>query len=182
LRVNNEELGLREDQYREAVQKLHEQTQELEDKLVNKAHESKFQIEEVKKQNRKFEDKIKELTTSNNNEKLKKAEEFKKLRTQIKNLTDEVEHSKERNGSISQEEIKMQAESIAQEMTQKLEDDIDAQKERFEDIINKLNNELETSKIRAQEQIEAFESEKETLKQQMTIDSNKETLNAGISF
>ena len=53
LKVNNEELGLREEQYRDAVKKLHDKNQELEDEMGNKMHQAKIHLEEAKKQNRK---------------------------------------------------------------------------------------------------------------------------------
>jgi len=52
LRINNGELASREEQYREAVKKLHEQTQELEEKLANGLHDAKLQMEDSKKQNK----------------------------------------------------------------------------------------------------------------------------------
>lgn len=184
LRANNDELALREDQYREAVQKLHEQNQELEERLTSKAQDSKLYIEETKKQNRKYEDKIKELTTNNNlwnSEKAKRAEEIKRLKTQIKTLMDEAANSKVKD-TVSDDEVKQKAETMAQAMAKQIQHQMNQEKSSLLDEIIKLQKELDTSRKEIQAKVAEFENEKIALREKILVETNNEALIEGKIF
>jgi chromosome segregation ATPase len=175
LKTNNEELGSREEQYREAVKKLHDKNQELEDDMSNKSHHSKIQLEEVKKQNRKYEEKIKDLTQVNNNEKIKRAEEVKKLRSQIKNLTEEMNNNNAKNG-YSEEELKIKAEEIARSTINEINVKIAMEKDYLFNEIDKLKQELENARSQMDDQSAEFEREKVDISNRMLADSNTDQM------
>lgn len=175
LKVNNEELGLREEQYRDAVKKLHDKNQELEDEMGNKIHQGKIQLEEAKKQNRKYEDKIKELTQASNNEKIKRAEEVKKLRSQIKSLSDEVSSNVAKTG-YTDEELKIKADEIAKSLINELNIKVSHEKDGLLDEINRLKKELESTKKKMSDKITEFEREKADLNNSMMENSNTDQM------
>jgi chromosome segregation ATPase len=175
LKVNNEELGMREEQYREAVKKLHDKNQELEDDMSNKTHHSKIQLEEVKKQNRKYEEKIKDLTQVNNNEKIKRAEEVKKLRSQIKNLNEEMSNNNAKNG-YSDEELLNKAEEIARNTINEINVKVALEKDYLFNEIDKLKQELESARGQMDDQIAEFEREKIDISNRMLVDSNTDQM------
>jgi chromosome segregation ATPase len=173
--VNNEELGMREEQYREAVKKLHDKNQELEDDMSNKIHHSKIQLEEVKKQNRKYEEKIKDLTQVNNNEKIKRAEEVKKLRSQIKNLTEEMNNNNAKNG-YSDEELQNKAEEIARSTINEINVKVALEKDYLFNEIDRLKQELESARGQMDDKTAEFEREKVDINNRMLVDSNTDQM------
>ena len=142
-------------------------------------HEAKIQIEDAKKQNRKYEEKIKEMTTSNNNEKAKRNDEIKKLKMQIKSLKDEAASTKNLN-LVSDDEISQKAQIIADKMAQEI--NIKVSKERSE-LLNQIEN-LKKSLESAREEMENresdFEKEKIQLKNQIIEDNNTDEIIQGM--
>ena len=172
LRINNNELVSREEEYREAVKKLHEQTQDLEEKLNKKMHEHKLQVEETRKQSKKFEDRIKEMTTSHNNERNKRNEEIKRLKSQIKSLIEEASTPANEN-LIPEDEINERANAMADQLAKDIHVKVTREREDFQSQINQLREELYMAQKVIDQNTVDFEKKKSELQEQITVGHKK---------
>lgn len=173
LRINNNELASREEQYREAVKKLHEQTQDLEEKLNKKMHEHKLQVEETRKQSKKFEDRIKEMTTSHNNERVKRNDEIKRLKSQIKSLIEEASTPTNEN-LIPEDEINERANAMAEQLAKEINVKVTKERQDFQSQIDQLREELYMAQKVIDQNTLDFERKKTELQEQIT-DGHKKT-------
>lgn len=180
LRINNNELALREEEYRDAVKKLHDTTQDLEEKFNKKIHENRIQVEETRKQNKKYDDKIKELTAAHGNERTKRAEEVKKLKDRIKNMIEEAQVEKEDN-LISEDEVNERAKEMAEKMAKEINVKVTLEREEFENQINALKQDLISAKMIIDQNAEEYEKQKAELKNQISVGTKTNDLvNKGI--
>lgn len=140
-----------------------------------------MKTEENKKQTKKFEEKIKELTTLNNNEKQKRAEEIKKLKSQISQLMNDAANIKIKD-QTSEDEIKKKMEEAAIEATKLAEKELLKQSKILQEEISKLNKALDSSRKEMQEKVASFENEKEALKVQILSDNKSDGIIQGIKI
>lgn len=140
-----------------------------------------MKTEENKKQTKKFEEKIKELTTLNNNEKQKRAEEIKKLKSQISQLMNDAANIKIKD-QTSDDEIKKKMEEAAIEASKLAEKELLKQSKILQEEISKLNKALDSSRKEMQEKVASFENEKESLKVQILSDNKSDGIIQGIKI
>lgn len=80
---------------------------------------------------------------------------------------------------VSEEEVKLKAESMAQAMAKQIQHQMNQEKSSLLDEIIKLQKELDTSRRDIQAKVAEFENEKIALREKILIESNNEALIEG---
>lgn len=134
-------------------------------------HEAKIKIDNSQKQNKKFEEKIKDLTAAINSEKAKRNEEVKKLKSQMKSLMDEAEKNKGLN-VISDEEVNVKVQILAEEMMKEMGGIMLKEKIGLLDQIEQFKQDLEMAKRLIKQREEDFEAEKVKIHDKLMSENN----------
>ena len=87
LRANNEELAAREQEYREELKKFLANNNQLKDSIEETKHQARRQAEDFRREKKQSDEKSKELNAALNNEKVKRAEEAKRMKSMISRYT-----------------------------------------------------------------------------------------------
>lgn len=149
--------------------------QAKEELYQQKSSEHRQKLEEAKRQEKKFEDKIKDLTNQTNTEKQKRADEVKQLRNRIKSLNEEVTNAKTQN-YVSEEEIKMRADSMIQDMVREVEEKLIKEKQKMQVEIDGLKDKLDSERKQMSDRLKEFEAEKSNLTQQVKDDDRSKLI------
>lgn len=101
LRNDNSSFKIREEQYKEELSNLYDLNKQMEERIGSLNHESKVRAEEIKKMKKHYDEKIKDLSTTNKELResyqsyrdniAKKDDEINRLSDQVRQLTSEVD-------------------------------------------------------------------------------------------
>lgn len=185
LRTQNEELSIREREYKEELENLLDVHKQLQQRIDHYSKESKAKTEETKKLTKQYDDKIKDLTASNKklsegfqkyrDDAVKKDDEINRLMDEINSLNDQLAAHRNTGQSTIKVNVYKQVEELTTENTglreqlEKLQKMLEANETEYKTQIASLKTEAEQALKNNDKQgdLKNLESENQKLRDQL---------------